>query len=651
MAVDFFLELTWSDLESWAGPRIVTRGRSYQRSGRVKELGRTTAGELLAWVDGSERYATLVTIDERTITSSCTCPYGVNCKHAVALVLECLELLKNKKTIPLSSEKDKRLDLIRKDDGIFIDGKTRKDLEFQRAQKPYHEIRSYLNQQPKKDLVEFFLSMAHRHPEIYSELHNTASLHSGKISSLVESISRDIELESAEPAFWNHWESRGYIPDYSRILTNLRNLLDEGYDDEVVSLGEKLFRSGKEQLMLSDDEGETGSQIAECMTIVFKALQRCSLSDVKKILCALNFQMVDDYNLCNGLDEFWKKRFKKADWSIVADKLIDRLHRWKPGDGVDSFSRDFNRDLLTNTIIHALENAGRGKEIIPLAMEEASKTNSYERLVGLLRQESRIEEAEEWIRNGFAATKDKLPGIASHLRKQLLEIRTQESDWNYVAAIRAEEFFENPSLYTYKELRKASEEAGVWPEVGQKAVLFLETGKQPEGMDGSKKSGERIAWPLPAVGLGKKGARASRFPNTKVLLEIAIYEKRMDDILKWYDIHSQKNQFSWDWEGRLDDKVANVVVKHYPDKAITIWKKLADSHIARKKLSGYIKAAEYIRKIQEILKKEGRSNEWASYLAKLRVENARKRRLLEILDSISGKPIIELKNIPLVDEE
>lgn len=59
--------------------------------------------------------------------------------------------------------------------------------------------------------------------------------------------------------------------------------------------------------------------------------------------------------------------------------------------------------------------------------------------------------------------------------------------------------------------------------------------------------------------------------------------------------------------------------------------------------SEYIKAAEYIRKIQKILKKERRSNESAAYLAKLRVENARKRRLLEILDSISGRPIIELK--------
>jgi len=641
MADDFFLELTWFDLESWAGPRIVSRGRSYQRSGRVKELTCTGGGDLLAWVDGSERYATLVTVTGKDISSSCTCPYGVNCKHAVAVVLEYLDFLKNRKAIPSVNEKDKRLDMISKGHGFLDDGETSKEIQFQSAQKTDDEIRDYLNQLSKKDLIEYVLSTAYRHPTLSSELYDAASLHSGKISNLIESISRDIELESAEPAWWNRWESRGYIPDYSRILANLRNLLDAGYADEVVTLGEKLFKSGKEQVMLSEDEGVTGSRIAECMTVVFKALQSCSLSDPEKILRALDFQMEDDYDLSYGLDEFWEKKFRAEDWSIVADRLMERLRQWKPEDGEDFFSRDFRKDFLTNILIRALDNAGRKKEIIPLAKEEASKTNSYERLVRLLRQEGRTEEAEEWIRKGFAATREKLPGIAGHLRKQLVEIRSQGHDWESVAAIQAEEFFENPSLYSYKELHKSSEKAGVWSEVRQKVFLFLEKGKLPTGMDGSNKSEEDISWPLPATGLGIKGLRASRFPLTKVLLEITIDEKRVDDVLKLYEIHSQKSHISWEWEGQLDDRVADVIAKRYPDKSIAIWMKLADSHIARKKPSEYIKATEYIRRIQKTLKKEGRSNEWAAYLAKLRVENARKRRLLEILDSISGRPIVD----------
>ncbi|MBE0460383.1 MAG: SWIM zinc finger family protein [Candidatus Aminicenantes bacterium] len=115
MVDDFFIGITWFDLESWAGPRIVSRGRSYQRSGRVKKLARTESGDLVAWVDGSRRYATMVEINGREIISSCTCPYGVDCKHAVAVVFEYLEFLKNEKTVPSANDKDKRLELLRRD--------------------------------------------------------------------------------------------------------------------------------------------------------------------------------------------------------------------------------------------------------------------------------------------------------------------------------------------------------------------------------------------------------------------------------------------------------------------------------------------------------------------------------------------------------
>jgi uncharacterized Zn finger protein len=33
--------LTWDDLEAWAGPRSLERGRSYQRTGRVRHLARS----------------------------------------------------------------------------------------------------------------------------------------------------------------------------------------------------------------------------------------------------------------------------------------------------------------------------------------------------------------------------------------------------------------------------------------------------------------------------------------------------------------------------------------------------------------------------------------------------------------------------------
>jgi len=50
--------LTWAELEAWAGSRIVSRGKSYQKSGCVRDLARTSDGGLLAWVRGSRNFAT-----------------------------------------------------------------------------------------------------------------------------------------------------------------------------------------------------------------------------------------------------------------------------------------------------------------------------------------------------------------------------------------------------------------------------------------------------------------------------------------------------------------------------------------------------------------------------------------------------------------
>lgn len=95
-----FAALTWDDVEAWAGSRIVSRGKSYQRSNRVRELARTTSGGIVAWVQGTSRYATQVEIAKKKLTASCTCPYGGTCKHAIAVVLSYLECLKNQREIP-----------------------------------------------------------------------------------------------------------------------------------------------------------------------------------------------------------------------------------------------------------------------------------------------------------------------------------------------------------------------------------------------------------------------------------------------------------------------------------------------------------------------------------------------------------------------
>src|SRR6266568_3159839 len=101
--------LTWDDVANWAGSRSVSRGHAYKRGGRVRDLGISTEGRLLATVTGGRRYATGVWREADGLRSRCTCPVGWNgCKHAVAVIATYLDMLAKSVKIPVADAEDGR---------------------------------------------------------------------------------------------------------------------------------------------------------------------------------------------------------------------------------------------------------------------------------------------------------------------------------------------------------------------------------------------------------------------------------------------------------------------------------------------------------------------------------------------------------------
>ncbi len=637
-----FQSLSWFDLETWEGSRIVSRGRSYQRSKTVRDLAITESGELVAWVKGATIYATKVSFDKGALVSVCSCPYYSTCKHAVAVILEYLECIGNRKDVPQTGKDDERLMLFENrseypDDADNLydapDDGDEGNEAIAKQERPSNGpgIDGHLRQKSKQEQLDLVNSIITHHPEIREELNYKVRIETGKPSALVKTIEREITKASSRPGYQNHWKHTGYIPDYSRVRSGLQKLLDEGHADEVVQLGEKLFSAGMTQIEQSHDEGETANEVADSLKIAFKALGECSLEDVDKMERAVDFGLSDEYALCDGLEVFWKRRFSKKNWGVLADRLLKRLSGVKHEREEDSFSRNYLRDRLTDEILHALENAGRQDEALSLCRQEAEKTHSYVRLVKHLRKAGHTAEAEEWVRKGIAATSQKWPGIAASLKGELLNMRSHKKDWRFVAALHADDFCKRPSLKTFEDLKKASEKARVWPQVREAMLYFLETGKHP-----GKNSSD---WPLPDTGIETSNrCRAEKAPYTDVLIDIAIREKRTDDVLKWFEIHKQKRN-KWP-EDALKDNVASAIGAKYPDKAVAILKELAERHISMTNVSAYGTGAQYLRKAQRILKQNGRETEWNDYLRRLKEANRRKPRCIQILDALSEKPII-----------
>ncbi|MFB3905370.1 MAG: SWIM zinc finger domain-containing protein [Acidobacteriota bacterium] len=110
--IDRLARLRWEDLSKWASPSSVRKGRPYK--GRVTGIAQTADGGLLAWVQGSGRYATRVGLDqEGKLVSSCSCPVGHwACKHAVAVVLVGIEQMGTRAGIKTAASDDIRLSML-----------------------------------------------------------------------------------------------------------------------------------------------------------------------------------------------------------------------------------------------------------------------------------------------------------------------------------------------------------------------------------------------------------------------------------------------------------------------------------------------------------------------------------------------------------
>ncbi|MBI3249655.1 MAG: SWIM zinc finger domain-containing protein [Deltaproteobacteria bacterium] len=362
------------------------------------------------------------------------------------------------------------------------------------------------------------------------------------------------------------------------------------------------------------------------------------------MLWALDAELNDEYDLCEGAEGFWRRQHAAADWNIVAEKLTARLKQQKSARGDDSFSSTYRRDRLTDWLIMALENADRKDELIPLCEREAEETGSYLRLVNYLKEAKRWQEAEEWIHKGIEATQKRTPGIADQLRTALREIREREQDWPRVAAFYAEDFFERPSLPTFQALQQAATKAAVWSPVRAAAMDYLETGALPQTLGTAKNTKQKTtpSWPLPDSGMHMASEHAQApAPMIETLIDLAIAEQRPDDVLRWYNQRKpQTASWTWGYGGSDDDKIAQAIVDLHPDRAIAIWKKMAEELIAQANTKSYESAATYLRKVLRVMKERKQAQEWETYLAGVRQANARKRRLVEILDRLEKRRIL-----------
>lgn len=631
--LDLFKELRWSDLQGWAGGKATAKGIKYQEEERVKEIKRTPEGSLVARVLGSMEYFTEVSLENMKLSSICTCPVGYNCKHGVAAVLEYLELAEKGEEVPIISEGDPLILRARQGPALKI-GETRDSHQVFRI-----ELRKYLEQMKKEELIGLLMNLSDRDPLLSRNLRDMLNLSSGKTEETIESIYSELEKLREEARSYEYEGYGSQLPDFSEIKNRLETLLEAGNADQVAEMGTKILKEYAE-IAPYDEEGDIGMEVGKCMEVVIKALIQSGIPAHEKMLRVLDLELKDEYGIFDE-ELFWNSDFPVEEWRRFSEILKDRLDASDREESPLYSSWDMGN--LVERLAFALEKAGNYEEAISICEEEVEAGNerSYVRLIKVLLAAGQKEKAEEWIYRGIKEIRESYHRTVHELLQILLEIKEKEENWLFAAALRAEEFFRHPSLQLYTDMGESAKKAGIWEEARKAVHEYLENGKLPADRASPDEEPSSLPGVLPKTGLMDRDSfRKIDAPALKLLIDIAVEEKNPDEVARWYRKLKNKEKGEDRYFHRRD-KIARTVEEKYPEIAIEIWKTIAEEFISRTKTEAYQSASIYLLMVRNALEARGQKTEWESYLKEIREKNRLKRKLLEILDTLEKRRVID----------
>lgn len=657
--------VTWDDVANWAGSRSMTRGRAYQREERVHNLATTSDGRLIATVSGTRSYTTGVWWEAEVLHSRCTCPVGWNgCKHAVAVLATYLDMLAKGTVVPTIDDTDDKWEELANnslseapsddfDDGDEDDeseGNESSHIPRRRTGKASDEkIRKLIDAKSREELAELVWSLTQRFPELREEFRERIALGEGDADRLIAEVRKELRRATSEPGWRNYWKGEGYTPDFSHLARYLDRMVELGQADAVVKLSREIMTHGMEQIGQSNDEGETATAFAECLPPIFRAVNRSKMSAAQKLIFAIDADLRDEYSVIESdlLDTVFGCNTSPSDWSATADALAGRL-KSEVRSG-SNFHDKYQREQIADWLVKALTRAGRDSEIIAVREREASVTGSYGRLVPLLIEQKKYDEAERWAAEGIQKTVKDSPGIASQLAQAMAELARSRKQWKVAAAHAAWEFFDRPGREKVSALMAAAERANCLVPVKRLALEFLETGRLPFSVTAKNNGPNSVIflpdWPLPfpdyLLPLLRNGDQRPRYD---VLIDMAIAEHRPDEILRWYDLWrtAMKSQRLGSYGfGNYADSVAAAVAGDHPERSLEIYRNCVEVNLKQASVSAYETVAAYLKKMRPILKSLDRGTEWNDLVAEIRVNFRNRPRFMEILDRLEARPILQ----------
>ncbi len=651
-----FRTWTWEDFAGWTDARSVQRGKGYV--GNVSDVAVGKDGEIIATVSGTRNYVTEIRVDsEGRVEGRCSCPVGHRCKHAVALILKCIEMLESGRTLPPLGEYDWRWARLDGDDddmdeeeyededkGGEEDREEEGDMPFppRRTDSGRGALDAFVESLSATEAKRLLKSIIGNHRDVRAEVERHLRKEQGNAGELLRAARRELASASQEFGYSHPWARETFIPDYSKLRKTLERLRALKAGRELAEFGWRLIEETYEQIIGTDDEGETADEVGFCLAVVAAAVREASdIPEEDKLRWFYEMDEKSEYVRFSPEDDPVKhpEQWSPAAWSALADDLARKFATAQQNDDEEE---DYRREHLLASMTFALEHAGRNEESRMARITYFRQKHRFNALAKVFLGAGNLDEA--WDTASRAAhesdgankgtlDEESLP----QLRKTLRDIARARKDERMALAIQAEDFFSNPSASAFRELLAAAEPSGLATVLRASLIHFLETGERPT-------CAKRGGWPLEASGIPENPSDFDE-PKARILLEIALMENNPDDILRrWRELPTNLPKVSWGCQpyDYLSASVADALAVAHPEVSLKIWEDKIRKKLPETGKYAYEQIADLLRKARGPMAALGREVEWESRVRELCGKYKRRRLFVEMLDELLGseRPIL-----------
>jgi uncharacterized Zn finger protein len=545
-------------LEALAGLRSFARGEEYAASGAVGRL--ELAGEVvLATVHGSHPYRVRLGVSHssgRSLTFSCSCPVGVEggfCKHCVAVGLCWL-----REGCPERSSTE--------------------------------VVREHLLGLSAERLVDILLDHAREDPRLAGRL-DSMVLRAAEGHVDLGAYRALLDRSLTVHGYVSYGEAWGYFEAVDSAIDALFALQEDGHAGEVVELVEHAVRvldatSGQ----VDDSDGGTTEVIERLEKLHHTACEQAHVDPVELAERLFAFALESDLGVWSDALQRYAGIFGAPGMERYRE-LVDAA--W-------AASQDPERNwLLTSLAEQLARQDGDIERLVAIRSRDVKDDWGYLRVVEVLLDAGREDDALQWAERGVAASK---VHHNTELRDFVARAYRRSGRVADAVRMRVQQFADTPSLTSYQALKRDAEALGEWPQHRERALAALRSDETVPG--------GRSQW-------------ARRDSST--LVEILSWEG--DEPAAWEAAHAGGcSPLLW-------RALAQARAHVRPQDTVAVYRRLVAESVQATNNRAYENAVELLVELEHVLPPGTDAETHRALVAEIRDIHRRKRNLAKLLDA------------------